>query len=107
MRKLLLSLLMLPMISFASDSLDMSNLKCGKLQIYSSTTLQEVQDSCLIRRQYPHTKAIAEIKQDFDWIDRFPKLYDVQFFATTPAKNNLVRCDFESQDPKAALVGCR
>ena len=51
MRKLLLSLLMLPMISFASDSLDMSNLKCGKLQIYSSTTLQEVQDSCLIRRQ--------------------------------------------------------
>ena len=106
MRKLLLSLLMLPMISFASDSLDMNNLKCGKLQIYASTTLQEVQDSCLLRRQFPHTKALAQTQQEFDWIDKFPKLYEVQFYATSSSEN-LVRCDFESQDPKAALVGCR
>ena len=41
------------------------------------------------------------------FFDYSTKLYEVQLFATTPAKNNLVRCDFESQDPKAALVGCR
>lgn len=106
MRKLLLSLLMLPMISFASDSLDMSNLKCGKLQIYSSTTLQDVQNNCLIRRQFPHTKVQTTTPQDFTWIDKFPGTFEVQFFATTP-NELLVRCDFSGEEPTAKLLGCR
>jgi len=39
MRKLLFSLLLLPVVAFASD-LDMSNLKCRKLQIYASAEVR-------------------------------------------------------------------
>lgn len=96
MRKILCSLLLLPAFAFASDDLDMNNLKCKNLQIYASTTLQEVRDNCLIHKQFPH-----DIKE----IDKFKGMYEVQFYATTTKE--LVRCDFASDDPKSVVLGCR
>jgi hypothetical protein len=45
MRKLILSLLVLPCVSYAG-SLDMNNLYCGDLKIDSATTLKQVEDKC-------------------------------------------------------------
>lgn len=93
MRKILLSLLLLPALTFASD-LDMNNLKCGKLQIYASTTLQEVQDNCLLHRQF---------MSNHD--NKYPDTYQVEFYSTSYP--DLVRCNFNSNDPKAVVTGCR
>lgn len=95
MRKLLFSLSLLPVVAFATD-LDMSNLKCRNLQIYASTTLQEVQDNCLIYRQFEHQKHF----------DKFSGEYEVQFYSTSP-QDYLVRCDFATKDPKSSVLGCR
>jgi maltodextrin utilization protein YvdJ len=99
MRKLLGCLLALPVaIAFADSSvLDMNNLKCNKLQIYANTTLQQVQDNCLIYKQFDH--------KDVKGIDKFQNLYEVQFYSTTTTE--LVRCDFEKNDPSAVVLGCR
>lgn len=93
MRKLLISLSLLPIISFAAD-LDMSNLKCGDLQIYSNTTLQEVQDNCLLDRQF---------KTNSD--NKYSNTYLVEFYSTSV--QGKVRCDFTSDAPNALISGCR
>lgn len=93
MRKLLISLLVFPALSFATE-LDMGNLKCGKLQIYASTTLEDIQNNCLLYRQFAN-----------DRNDKYPGTYQVEFYSTSYP--DLVRCDFNSNDPKALVTGCR
>lgn len=93
MRKLLIGLMALPLVAGACE-LDMNNLKCGDLQIYANTTLKEVQDNCLLHRQFMNNRN-----------DKYPGTYEVQFYSTSYHK--LVYCDFNSQNQDAVVVGCR
>lgn len=86
MRKFLVIALALPVLSFAS-SLDMSTLKCNSLSITSATTLQQVQNSCMIKKQETHKG-----------------MYQVEFTNTTTNKS--VSCDFANNDPAAVVNGC-
>lgn len=87
MRKLLIVLLALPALSFAS-SLDMSTLKCKNMSITTTTTLKQVQDNCLIKDQKSHKG-----------------MYEVEFKNDTTGKS--VKCDFAKNDPTAVVNGCR
>lgn len=87
MCKLLVTILALPTISFASN-LDISNLKCKNLQITPTTTLKQVQDNCLIKSQ-----------KSYDW------MYEVKFINDTTGKS--VICDFVKNDPSEFVNGCR
>ena len=83
----MITLMAIPALSFAS-SLDMSTLKCKNLNITNTTTLQQVQDNCLIKKQENHKG-----------------MYQVQFRNDTTQKN--VKCDFASNTPTAVVNGCR
>ena len=101
MRKLLLVLLAAPVLSFAT-SLDMSTLQCGAdnpetlLKINTATTLKEVQDHCLIRKQ-SHEHG----------------MHEVTFVNTGPVDkkgkptNKTVTCMFASNTPTAVVNGCK
>ena len=103
MRKILCALLLVPALSFAGEKLDMGDLKCGSgsrsLEIYSDTTLAQVQTSCLVYKQFPieATHSLDEPKGP---------VYEVQFYATDP-KDGFIRCDFDGSDPTSKVIGCR
>lgn len=88
MRKLLLVLLVLPVISFAT-SLDMSTLQCRGTRLNASTTLSQVQSMCLIKEQEKTSKG----------------LYKVEFRNDSTKKT--VTCYFASNTPKALLNSCK
>ncbi len=87
MKKTLLSLMLLPALSFAS-SLDMSTLKCNDMQISNTTTLKSVQTNCLIKKETTHDG-----------------MYEVEFVNTTTGKS--VKCDFANKRPNSVVNGCR
>jgi hypothetical protein len=86
MRKLLIALLVLPALSFAS-SLDMSTLACKDLKLDSATTLKDVQDNCLIKKATPSNGR-----------------YEVKFVNTTT--NDTVTCYFAENNPASKLNSC-
>ena len=86
MRKLLMTILAMPLLAFAS-SLDMSTLACKDMKLDSATTLKDVQDHCLI-------KNAASSKGR----------YEVEFVNTTT--NKTVTCYFANNTPAAALNSC-
>ena len=86
MRKLLVTLLALPTLSFASD-LDMSTLACKNLKLTSATTLLDVQNNCVIEKQ------------------RCSKgRYEVVF--VNDSTNETVTCHFATKNPSAVLNSC-
>lgn len=107
MRKLLATLMCLPVLAFAADDLDMNNLKCENLQIYANTTLQQVRDNCLVHKQFERDRTDSKnftSNQDKSWHDA-SKMYEVQFYSTTA--KGLVRCNFATDDANAPVIGCR
>ena len=87
MRKLLVILLALPVVSFAT-SLDMSTLQCKTLKLNTATTLQDVQNNCLVKKQ---TSSKGR--------------YEVEF--TNSTTNKTVTCYFASKEPTALLNSCK
>ena len=86
MRKLLLTLLALPALSFAS-SLDMDTLACKDLSLTRATTLLDVQNNCVIKKQ------------------RWSKgRFEVVFINDTT--NEPVTCHFATKYPDALLNSC-
>lgn len=107
MRKLLIALMSLPMLAFAGDDLDMNNLKCNNLQIYSNTTLQQVRDNCLLYKQFERERTDSKnftSDQSKSWHGE-SDMYEVQFYSTTAKE--LVRCNFNGSDPSSVVIGCR
>lgn len=92
MRKLLIPLMVLSGVSFAS-TLDMSNLYCGDMQINSKTTLDQIVNKCNVKSQYDVDEG------------RFLGMYEVKFVNT--ATNDTVKCDFGTKDGSALVNGCR
>ena len=86
MKKLLLALVALPALSFATP-LDMATLACKSVKLNASTTLSDVQASCLIRKQ---TMSKGR--------------YEVKFRNDTTQKN--VTCYFADNNPKSLLNSC-
>ncbi|MCC2645176.1 MAG: hypothetical protein K0R94_954 [Burkholderiales bacterium] len=90
MRKLLLSLMALPVICMAS-SVDMSTLACGQgtneYKITKETTLEVVQKKCHLKKQW-HEDG----------------LYWVKFINSATDKK--VKCSFGSNTPSAIVSGC-
>lgn len=108
MRKILVGLLCaLPLAAFAGSDLDMSNLKCGSLQIYANTTLKQVRDNCLVDRQFVREKVDSKnfVSDPAKGWEGQRDLYEVQFKSTTAKE--LVRCDFLQEDDNAVVIGCR
>lgn len=87
MRKLLLSLSLLPCLSFAS-SLDMSTLQCNGVQLNSSTTLAQVQTICKLKEQ-----------------KMSDGLYQVEFMDDATKKE--VKCNFATNESSALLNSCK
>lgn len=87
MRKILIVLLALPVLSYAS-SLDMSTLRCRNMKITSATTLADVQHNCLISEQTSDEG-----------------LFEVEF--TNDATQKSVTCYFGSNTPTAYVNGCK
>ena len=87
MRKLLVVLLALPVVSFAS-SLDMSTLQCRNIKLNSSTTLKDVQDNCLIKKETTSNGR-----------------YEVKF--VNGATKKTVTCHFANNEPTALLNSCK
>lgn len=88
MRKMLFVLLSaIAATSFAS-SLDMSTLACKNIKLNSSTTLSDVQNNCVIKKQ---TTSKGR--------------YEVKF--VNEATNKTVDCYFAKNDPKALLNSCK
>jgi hypothetical protein len=106
MKKLLLicGIGILSTSAFAVDNLDMSNLKCGKLQIYSNTTLQDVKTNCDMKKEGWISKQDEKNLPTKYWQGQ-NKMYEVHFKSTNTKE--LVRCDFVSNSPDATIVGCR
>jgi hypothetical protein len=92
MRKLLIPLMALSGVSFAS-TLDMSTLSCGNMPINSATTLDMVVNTCTVKDQYAVTYG------------RFLGMYEVKF--VNSATNDTVKCDFSAKDGSALVNGCR
>ena len=92
MQKLLIPLILLSGLSFASD-LDMNSLACGSLKLNSATTLKEVQDTCQIKTQGMKTTGNKL------------GLYEVEFVNTS--SNKSVTCDFARNESASKLNGCR
>ena len=89
MRKLLVVLLALPVVSFAT-SLDMSTLQCRNTKLNSSTTLKNVQDLCLIKKE---TTSDGR--------------YEVKFVNDGDAKKKTVTCYFADNKPTTLLNSCK
>ncbi|HLX53591.1 MAG TPA: hypothetical protein VKR58_06605 [Aquella sp.] len=87
MRKLLLILIALPCLSFAT-SLDMTTLKCRDMHITSATTLKKVQSTCLIDEQTSNNG-----------------LFEVDF--RNDATGKIVECFFGSNMPNSTVNGCK
>lgn len=105
MKKLLIAgLLAAPMFSFAANTIDMSNLKCGKFQIYAGTTLKEVTDNCKISQSkpYEHTDNLNMSKSYFE--DQ-KALWEVHF--TSTSQPGVIKCEFLNGKPDAVVMGCR
>jgi hypothetical protein len=92
MRKLLIPLMALSGLSFAS-TLDMANLYCGSMQVNSATTLDQMVNTCQVKDQYDVTYG------------RYLGMYEVKFVNT--ATNDTVKCDFGTKDGSALVNGCR
>ena len=87
MKKIILALTIIPCISFAS-SLDMNNLSCRNMKLTASTTLKQVQDTCLIKKQ-KHKSG----------------MYQVEF--VNDATKDTVTCKFANNESGALLNSCR
>lgn len=87
MRKLLLSISVLPCLAFAS-SLDMTTLQCNGMKLNSSTTLAQVQKNCQLKEQ----------KMD-------DGLYQVEFINDATKKE--VKCNFPKNESSALLNSCK
>lgn len=103
MKKLLLILFISPIFCFAK-SIDMDNLKCGNLQIYSDTTLSQILDNCNIYKTFTRKRGNSLNLEKKDW-EKQKTLYEVQFYASS--QKQLVRCNFLNNDPNAIVIGCR
>lgn len=88
----------------ASNTIDMTNLKCGDLQIYSNTTLQQVRDNCKVKKVGDYTKANAR-NMPAKYFDGQDKMFEVHFYSTS--QDGLIRCDFNGSSDSATVVGCR
>lgn len=87
MRKLILSLSLLPCLGFAS-SLDMSTLQCNGVKLNSSTTLSQVQKSCQLKKQKMEDG-----------------LYQVEFINDATKKE--VKCNFATNESSSLLNSCK
>lgn len=87
MKKFLFALGIIPCISFAS-SLDMNNLTCRNTKLTASTTLKQVQDNCLIKKQKDKSG-----------------MHQVEFVNDFTKKT--VTCKFASNQPTALLNSCK
>lgn len=106
MKKLMLLSMLLPSLAFASSSLDMSNLKCGNMQVYSNTTLKDFRDNCRIKQEFQiqHTNYLNLSSKNNDWHGQ-KTLYQVIF--NQPGDKESIRCNFLDDSPNSTVVGCR
>lgn len=88
---------------FASD-LDMNNLKCNDLQIYSNTTLQDIKAKCKVTRESWMSRQNERNLPSKYWFGQ-DKMFEIHFYSTS--NSELVRCDFLNNSPEAKVVGCR
>lgn len=103
MKKLLFLAAIIPSLAFASNDIDMSNLKCGNMQVYSNTTLQNFRDNCNIKREFEiqHTNYRNLSTNWFGQKTMHQVIFD------SPDYKDPIRCDFLSASPEALVVGCR
>ena len=87
MSKLLLILLAAPVLAMAS-SLDMSTLTCKGVILNSKTTLKNVQDNCMIKKEETSNGR-----------------YEVKFVNSSTKKT--VSCYFAQNTPDALLNSCK
>ena len=87
MRKLLS--ILLPLFLISCSSLDMSTLQCRDMHLTSTTTLGQVQDTCLLKEQGPEDNG----------------LYNVIF--VNDATKKPVSCYFASKKRSALLNSCK
>lgn len=107
MKKILVASLFASIIGVANaapNTIDMTNLKCGDLQIYSNTTLQQVKSSCKLKKIGDYT-----VENDRNMPDKYfdgkEKMLEVQFYSTS--QDGLIRCDFNGSTDSATIIGCR
>lgn len=96
---------LIPTLSFAlNNTINMSDLKCGDLQIYSNTTLKQIKDNCKVKHTakilHPNDRNLPE-----SYFDADGSLYEVQFYSTS--QKGLIRCDLRTGDDNATVTGCR
>lgn len=107
MKKILIASLFASVVGVASaadNTVDMTNLKCGDLQIYSNTTLKQVKDSCKIKKVGEYSKANAR-NMPAKYFDGQDAMFEVHFYSTS--QDGLIRCDFNGSSDSATVVGCR
>ena len=88
MKKLFVSLAVLPCLFAFSSPLNMDNLKCRNLKITAATTLKQLQSTCLIKEQ-----------------TRYKGQFEVEFI--NDATGKAVKCDFATNQPNTPVNGCR
>ena len=86
MKKLLLSLLVVPGLAMAG-SVNVNSIQCGSLKFNASTTLSQVQGNCQLKKQ----------KMD-------DGLYQVEF--TNDANKKKIECKFVSKESDAVINCC-
>lgn len=91
--------------SNASNTLDMNNLKCGDYQIYSNTTIGDLNKNCNVVKEITISKQNSRNLPSKYW-DGQKQLYEVHF---TKSKNDkkVIYCDFNTSESPQKLLGCR
>lgn len=102
---LLIGMLIIPTLSFAaSNTVDMTNLKCGDLQIYSNTTTKQILDNCSVKKAMTIARTDNLNLPKHYWNGQ-KNLYEIQFNSTS--QNGLIRCDFLNSGDEQVVLGCR
>ncbi len=104
-RNLLLSLLAISGAAFASQQIDMTNLKCGSFQIYNSTTVQQIRDNCKVIKEGTMKRVDERNLPEKYWQGQ-DSMFELHFTGSNQAES-VVRCDFLNNNPTSKVVGCR
>lgn len=94
MRKLLLVLMSVSSLSFAND-LNMATLNCKGMKLTTATTLKEVQDKCVVKKQKGTSHGLYMVVLQNDAYKDDPKTVE------DPT------CFFASNTPNAILNHCK
>lgn len=102
---LLISMFLVPALSFAaSNTVDMSNLKCGDMQVYSNTTTKQFLENCSVQKAVTIART-DNLNLPAQYWNGQKNLYEIQFNSTS--QPGLIRCDFLNSGDEQVVLGCR